>query len=187
MDTRQLTATATVVGGLALFADLGLHAFGGLGIGYSVVATVMAVALACAPWALRAAGVIAPRGRVPALLGTAVVAVGAGLWVAAFVLLAVDPSAAFTQRLTPGGSALLALGMVLVGIGVLRSGVLAGWRAWLPLAVGLYFPVQLGLQLGYFLDGRDASPGPNGLLLGAWGLLWAATGVVAAVRRPVAV
>ena len=37
----------------------------------------------------------------------------------------------------------------------------------------LYFPLQLVVQLMFFLNGRNGTPGPNGLLLGAWGLLWA--------------
>jgi len=39
--------------------------------------------------------------------------------------------------------------------------------------VGVYFPAQLIVQLTFFLGGRDADPGPNGTLLGIWGLLWA--------------
>jgi hypothetical protein len=42
-----------------------------------------------------------------------------------------------------------------------------------PLIVGIYFPAQLTLQLTFFLNGKDGVPGPNGTLLGTWGLLWA--------------
>jgi hypothetical protein len=89
------------------------------------------------------------------------------------VILFSRPDVAFTQRLTPAGSVLMALGMLLVGIAVLTSRRLSGMRALAPFMVGLYFPVQLILQLAFFLNGNDAHPGPNGLLLGFWGLFWA--------------
>jgi len=104
--------------------------------------------------------------------------IGAMLWIAAFGLLLVDPDAAFTQRLTPAGSLLLAVGMLLLGVAVLRARRLAGWRRYVPLAIGLYFPLQLVVQLAFFLNGRDGQLGPNGWFLGPWGLLWALLGIV---------
>ena len=108
-----------------------------------------------------------------AVAGTSFVVLGAVAWIGAFLILFNDPGAAFTQRLTPGGSVLMALGMLLLGISVLASLRLASVRALAPLLVGIYFPAQLIIQLTFFLNGNDAAPGPNGALLGIWGLLWA--------------
>ncbi len=184
--SRATTAATAVgvVGGLALFADLGLHAFGPLGRSYSVVATVMALCLLGVPAAFWLRGAVG-RGwrRGLAVTGTALIVLGVAAWVTAFVILFGDPGAAFTQRLTPAGSALMALGMLLLGTAVLASRRLSRPRAVAPLVVGLYFPAQLAVQLASFLGGRDGDPGPNGLLLGAWGLLWAWAALAAGTAR----
>lgn len=165
---------AGAVGGLALFADLALHAFGPLGRSYFLVAIVMALCLLGAPAAYWLRGAVAPGWRRGvAGTGTALVVLGAAAWVTAFVVLFADPGGAFTQRLTPAGSVLMALGMLLLGVGLLASRRIPRSRAVAPLVVGLYFPAQLAVQLGFFLGGRDAAPGPDGALLGTWGLLWA--------------
>jgi len=65
----------------------------------------------------------------------------------------------------------MATGMLLLGVAVLASRQLSGLRALSPLVVGIYFPAQLTIQLTFFLNGNDAMPGPNGALLGTWGLL----------------
>lgn len=167
-------AGAGALGGLALFGDLSLHLFGPLGRAYFVVATGMALCLLGVPATYWLRGTVATGWRRGlGVAGTGLVGLGATAWIAAFVILFSDPGAAFTQRLTPAGSVLMALGMLLLGIAVLTSGRLAGRRRIAPLVVGLYFPAQLVVQLSFFLDGRDAAPGPNGLLLGIWGLLWA--------------
>jgi hypothetical protein len=174
-------AAAGCLSGIVLFLDLGFHLFGGLGRGYFVLATVMAFGLLGTPAALWLSGSFAPRkGRTLGLVGTVLVVAGALLWAVAFTLLLIDPSTAFTQRLTPGGSSVMALGMIICGAAVLASKQIRGWRAITPLVVGLYFPLQLLLQLTFFLSGRDDQPGPNGLLLGAWGLLWALCSYAAA-------
>ena len=176
--TRPWPASTTAalggLGGVALFCDLALHAFGPLGRSYYVVATVMALCLLGVPAGYWQAHAMAPgwRRRV-GVLGTGVVVLGAAAWITAFGLLFTDPDAAFTQRLTPAGSALMALGMLVLGVAVLASRRLTGPRAVAPLLVGVYFPVQLVVQVLFFLDGKDSAPGPNGALLGAWGLLWA--------------
>ena len=190
---RPIVTAATVgaAGGFGLFCDLALHAFGPLGRSYFLVATVIALALLGVPTGYWLRGAIASGWRRGlAVAGTGMVAIGASAWITAFVLLSTNPGAAFTQKLTPAGSASMALGMILLGISVLASRRLVGLRSLAPLAVGLYFPVQLTVQLAFFLNGRDAAPGPNGMLLGAWGLLWAwaAWSVVAARdgKQPIA-
>ena len=173
---HALTTAAALggVGGLALFADLSLHAFGPLGRSYFPIATGMALCLLGVPTAYRLRGAIAAGWqRVLAVAGTSLVVLGATAWITAFAILFDNPDAAFTQRLTPAGSLLMALGMTLLGTSIVASRRLRGLRSLVPLAVGLYFPAQLIIQLTFFLNGNDTSPGPNGTLLGTWGLLWA--------------
>lgn len=185
--SRRPTVTAATVGalgGFGLFCDLALHAFGPLGGSYFLVATVIALSLLGVPTGYWLRGAIASGWR-RGLAGTGMVVVGVSAWITAFVLLSAHPGAAFTQKLTPAGSASMALGMILLGISVLASRRLVGSHSLAALSVGLYFPVQLVVQVAFFLNGRDAAPGPNGMLLGAWGLLWAwaAWSVVAARDR----
>lgn len=161
------------LGGALLFTDLALQAFRGLGPFYFVMAGLMAFCFPALPLAYIVRRAIAPGWRaIPGGLGLILVITGAGAWLTAFVLLFSHPEAAFTQHLTPGGSLLMALGMILFGASVLASGRLAGFGAVAPLAVGLYFPLQLVAQLTFFLQGKDDAPGPNGFLLGSWGLIW---------------
>lgn len=161
-----------------------LHVFGPLERSYSVVATVMALYLLGVPTALWLRGAVAGGWRRGlGVAGTGLVVLGVTAWIAAFVVLFGDPGAAFTQRLTPVGSVLMALGMLLLGVAVLASRRITGRRAAVPLLVGIYFPVQLGVQIAFFLDGKDGAPGPNGVLLGVWGLLWAGAAWAAATAR----
>jgi hypothetical protein len=186
MSSVRVAGTVCTVGGLTLFCDLGLHLFGGLGRWYFVIAALMALCLLGGLAGLWTLCVVAPGwqtllGRV----GATVVIVGAAFWITAFILLFLDASAVFSQKLTPGGSLLMGIGMILLGIATAASARLPGWRRWVPLSVGVYFPLQLVLQLAFFLNGRDGRPGPNGLLLGTWGLLWALLGmaIVSSSRR----
>ncbi|MBC8163695.1 MAG: hypothetical protein H7Z42_21010 [Roseiflexaceae bacterium] len=177
MNRIHIAGLAAMLGGVALFADLALRLFSGFGPAYFILAVPMALCLAGAPLGLRMLSVVAAGWRnILAWSGTAITLLGVALWLIAFVTLFFNPAAAFTQRLTPGGSLLLAVGMVVLGVAVLASRRLPGWRRFAPLAVGLYFPLQLVFQLAFFLNGRDGAPGPNGALLGAWGLLWALVG-----------
>lgn len=122
------TAALGVGGGVALFCDSALHAFGPLGRSYYVLATAMAMCLLGVPAAYWQIHAMAPgwRRRL-GVIGTGVVLAGSTAWIAAFGLLFTDPDAAFTQRLTPAGSSLMALGMLLLGVAVLASRRLS-WR-----------------------------------------------------------
>ncbi len=171
----RLAGAACVLAGLTFFCDLALRRVSALfGRGYYAVAALVGVAFAAAAFAVRR-GAVRPRGwpRVLGAAGAGVAVAGAALWLAAFALLAARPEARFTQKLTPGGSLLLSVGMLALGAAVLGSRRASGWRRLAPLVVGAYFPLQLALQLAFFLNGRDGAPGPRGELLGAWGLLWA--------------
>jgi hypothetical protein len=66
---------------------------------------------------------------------------------------------------------------------VIASRRFCGLRAFAPLLVGAYFPAQLIIQLAFFLNGKDAAPGPNGVLLGSWGLLWAWAALASAAAK----
>lgn len=186
-EKRVLIAAAVGgFGGLLLFLDLSLHAFRPLGSGYYFVALLMAFCMPGVPIAYWLRGAVAPGWRrILGILGTAVVVLGAAAWVAAFLMLINQPDKRFVQHLTPGGSALMALGMILFGAAVATSRRFKMPVALLPLLVGLYFPLQLVAQLAFFLNGKDGSPGPNGIVLGAWGLVWvlaAAASVMAPER-----
>lgn len=110
MIRARQAGAAGIVGGLVLFADLALRLLSGLGPAYFVVAALMACCLAAGPWGLLGSGALGSRSRRTAVAGSAIVTVGAALWLAAFGLLLVDPGAAFTQRLTPAGSLLMGSG-----------------------------------------------------------------------------
>lgn len=174
-DRRLRTAAGLgALGGTMFFLDLSLQAFGALGRSYFAVATVVGLCLLGVPaayWLRGATG--AGWARAVAAAGTVLVACGVGAWTTAFALLARDPGLAFTQKLTPLGSVLMAAGMLLLGVGVLASRRMSGPARWAPLLVGLYFPAQVAVQLTLFLGGRDEQQGPDGTLLGTWGLLWA--------------
>lgn len=98
---------------------------------------------------------------------------GAASYIAGTVFIYNFPERGTRQIFTPLGSLLLTLGMLILAVAVLSAGRLKGWRKFVPLLVALYFPLQFPLQAILFLgQGR----GPNPLLLGSWGLLWALLG-----------
>lgn len=179
MNHSRLAGFACAIGGTWLFCDLTLHLLSGLGRVYFLLAILGALCFAGGAFGLRKLRLL-PSGwpRVVGGLGFIITLLGVGLWVIAFTTLFLQPGMAFIQRLTPAGSLLLSLGMILNGAAVVPSPRLHGWRRFVPLLVGLYFPLQLIFQLAFFLNGRDATPGPNGMLLGSWGLLWLLLGVV---------
>jgi hypothetical protein len=71
--------------------------------------------------------------------------------------------------LTQLGALLNAVGMVAVGIAVLRARAWRGWTRWIPLAVGLYpFLVMFPMLI---VAGR-----PPSYVIGLWGMIWAVLG-----------
>jgi hypothetical protein len=100
---------------------------------------------------------------------------GAASYIAGTVFIYSFPDRGTRQIFTPLGSLLLTIGMLKISVAVLAAGKLSGWRKFVPLLVGLYFPIQLPLQMIFFLgQGR----GPNPFLLGGWGLVWLMLGWV---------
>jgi len=135
-----------------------------------VVSCVASVCLACGSIGLLAMSA-AGTGRVKALgvAGAVITLLGFVSYITGSLYIYSFPDRAFKQLFTPGGSFLLTLGMLLLGIAVLKARKLRGWRAATPLLVSLYFPLQFPLQALLFLGkGR----GPNPILLGAWGVFW---------------
>lgn len=65
---------------------------------------------------------------------------------------------------------LLGIGMILVGIGVLISGRWTGWRAYAPLACGLYVPIVL-------VPAFAITHGPSFPALAGFGLVYLALGL----------
>jgi hypothetical protein len=120
-------------------------------------------------WSLRVGG----SGRLPGA-ATVVALAGLLLWMVGGLYLATDASA--DQVLTPAGGLVSSIGMVALGIAVLRAGVLGGWRRLVPLLVGAWFFVQLPLQVAFFIGVRG-SPS-YAVLLGIFGMLWALVGHV---------
>lgn len=85
------------------------------------------------------------------------------------------PDHATKQFFTPLGSLLLTIGMLKLAVAVMTAKIWRDWRKFVPLLVGLYFPLQLPLQIVFFLG---QGKGPNPLLLGVWGLFWVLLGAV---------
>lgn len=77
---------------------------------------------------------------------------------------------------TPAGGLISSLGMIVLGIAAMRSGVFTDWRRFVPLLVGVWFFVQIPLQIAFFISAQG-SPS-YALLLGVFGLLWALVGYV---------
>jgi hypothetical protein len=112
------------------------------------------------------------RKKVLGLAGTLVALLGLTSYIVGSIYIYSFPDRA--QFFTPAGSALIMLGMLLLGRAVLAVRTLSGWRAVTPLLVGLYFPLQFPLQAIFFLSqGR----GPSPVLLGVWGVFWILLGV----------
>jgi len=99
---------------------------------------------------------------------------GAVSYIAGTIFIYNFPDRATKQIFTPLGSLLLTIGMLKLSVAVLSAGVWRDWRRFIPLLVGLYFPIQLPIQIIFFLG---QGKGPNALLLGVWGILWALLGV----------
>jgi hypothetical protein len=136
---------------------------------------VAAVCLAGGPLGLLALGAAGDGGpRILGQAGAGIALLGQLSYIAGSLFIYNFPERAFRQLFTPGGSALMTLGMLLLGAAVPRAGRWRGWRVAVPLVTGLYFPLQFPLQATLFL-GRGR--GPNPTLLGAWGLFWLLQGV----------
>ena len=163
MDRTRFAGVVAVLGGLLLFADIALGLFDALGRGYYAVGLLTTACLAFAVAGSVVPGALAVVGAVAAFAGLA-------LWVLEYGAKLLVAGTTFGNGFDVGGSMLLGLGMLLLGIAVARSRRHVGWQRWAPLVVGAYFFLQIVPQV------TMTDSGANGLLLGAWGLTWALLG-----------
>ncbi len=164
MDRTRVSGIAALLGGAALFADIALGLFDGLGRGYYAVALAMTLCLVVAVLGSFVPGPLAIVGTVVALAGLA-------LWVAEYGAKLLVAGTTFGDGFDVGGSMLLALGMLVLGIAVVRSRRTGGWQRWAPLVGSVYFFLSIIPQVTL------TESGANGVLLGAWGLTWVLLGV----------
>lgn len=164
MERTRVAGVAALVGGAALFADIALGLFDGLGRGYYAVALAMTLCLAVAVLGSFVPGPLATAGTVVALAGLV-------LWVAEYGAKLITPGTTFGTGFDVGGSMLLALGMLVLGIAVVRARRTGGWQRWAPLVGSVYFFLSIIPQV------MITESGASGVLLGAWGLAWVLLGV----------
>jgi hypothetical protein len=184
MTNRSKSLLAGIVcmaGGLTFsFYFIGLHSLlkafsppidaGAIPAVKMVISCIASLCLAGGSMGLLALGA-AGTGRVKSLgiTGAVITLLGLASYITGSLYIYSFSERAVKQLFTPAGSFLLTLGMLLLGIAVLKTRMLRGWRAAMPLLVSFYFPLQFPLQAVLFLGkGR----GPNPFLLGAWGIFW---------------
>src|SRR5918998_2066138 len=138
-----------------------------MGCSVSPFWALWAASSACGPSAWAVSGWLPQAATVVALVGLL-------LWTVGGLYLTTDASA--DQVLTPAGGLVSSIGMIVLGIAVLRAGVLSGWPRVLALLVRAWFFVQLPLQVAFFIGVRG-SPS-YAVLLGVFGVLWALVGHV---------
>lgn len=175
MDTTRsirMAAMALVIGaivqagcGIAQIIDPLAAGQPGFGLRNTVVAIAQLLLLAGLIGLARTGAAGATRlGRV----GLAAAIGASGLLVIAEL---VEPFAETTAVPIYGvASPLLGVGMVFIGIAILRTGHWTGWRRFAPLACGIYV-------LGVLLPAFAISGGPNFVALTALNLCWLAVGV----------
>ncbi len=115
------------------------------------------------------------------ICGTVFNLLGAVSYIIGTIFIYNFPDRATKQFFTPLASLLLTIGMLKLAVAVMTAGVWRDWRKFIPLIVGLYFPLQLPLQIVFFLG---QGKGPNALLLGFWGVFWAFLGAVIWTKVP---
>lgn len=141
---------------------------------------VQHVGLALGIWALW--GLTGRRGRFGYYL-----ALGGMLALAVVELVAIIPADETLEAPTVVGlgvaygivTFVIGAGLVVMGVGAVRSGVLSGWDRWVPLALGVwvFFPMMPGIAMS-FLGAR--------LSITGWMVLFAALGWVILRREEVA-
>jgi hypothetical protein len=175
-STRHLvrwTGVATIVGALAQIAGGILESVDRLPPGepgFALRTSVMGIAYLLLMTAVIGVGRTgAAGGGWPARVGLVVAGSGWALSAVAQFVLPVDLDLA-EKILFPVATVLIAVGMLMVGVGVLRTRQWTGWHRGTPLICGLYpflaiFPVFA------------ATGGPNFLVLSGWGACWFILGV----------
>lgn len=173
----RLGAWACIVSGLLLSLSsplTDLAADQAIDLGAARVANLISVA--CVPGlmagAIALAALHAHLATRAVQIGRLLTLIGLTVWLVAGLYLVVQPDA--PQLLTPLGSALMSVGIIVLGVVALRARVLQGWRRFVPLLVGGWFFAQFPLQFALFISQGDHPR--YVLLLGVWGVLWASLG-----------
>ena len=107
-------------------------------------------------------------------IGSLLVYIGLTAWNAGGLNLTLRPSVPHLLVLL--GTAVQAIGMLILGSSVLRKQVMSGWKRYIPLLNGAWFCTQLILQLPLLIS-RGWHPFFT-LLLSLWGALWMLLGLV---------
>jgi hypothetical protein len=102
-------------------------------------------------------------------------------WIVGTIFILTNPSQEWDQPFTPIGAMFSSLGMILLGISVIRAKVWHGWRRFALIFVpGYYFLVVLPLQFLVFIPRTDDV---NFYLLGTWYLTWSLVGMALLTAR----
>lgn len=138
----------------------------------SLLLAIASLCLMAGPIGLRS--VRAWSGRL-GTVGMGLTLIGMALWVVASFYFIANPDQEFNQLLSPAGGFAQCIGMILIGISTLRSKVLRGWQAFVPLLTGLFFVAQLPVQIAFRLS--QGLP-PLYYLQAVWSLFWISVGYV---------
>ncbi|GHO71240.1 hypothetical protein KSC_101320 [Ktedonobacter sp. SOSP1-52] len=182
----RLLGVLCLIGGILQLADTPLDLWWSDPV--SPVHTVARLIWAIAMLALIGGpiGIIAYRFASPrwlAMVGASITILGLLLQTSGMIFYLLLPTSGGGQILTPPGGVLIALGMVTLGIATRLGKKLAGWRAWTPLLVGLYFIAQLVLiQIPFFLGKGLPIFAP---FVDLCGLFWILLGAVLAMSEAV--
>jgi hypothetical protein len=72
-------------------------------------------------------------------VGTALVILGEIGWVVGTIVIPTNPEQEWEQPFTPLGAMLSSLGMILIGVSVIRAGVWTGWQRFVPIFTPAYY------------------------------------------------
>ena len=106
--------------------------------------------------------------------GTSLTYIGLMVWIVGGLNLILLSPVPFLLILL--GTAVQAIGMLILGTSILRKGVMSGWKRYVPLLNGAWFFTQFILQLP-LLIGQGWHPFFT-LLFSLWGILWMLVGFV---------
>lgn len=106
---------------------------------------------------------------------TALALLGLLLYFSGALYMLTYPEQEFKQVFTPIGAQFQAIGMIGLGILTLRAKRWQGWKAYIPLLIGLFFYLQLPVQAIFFFEKLGH---PSYSILGLWGVLWGALGYI---------
>lgn len=108
------------------------------------------------------------------MAGVVITLLGQVSWVIGAIYILMMPAQEWEQSFTAAGALLTVLGMLLVGIAVLRTYAWTDWRRFASILVpAYYFLVVIPGQVIFFFP---VTGQPNFYLLGTWYLTWVLVG-----------